>query len=604
MYIFDEIDPPLSDEDECDRDELPDGYLRPPVELTEGSYVIGGGGLASGNAVPFPPPSRWRLLPELSDAAAQTSDEILVRAAVKRYRVVRGERAGNISAVWADALAQLAVTGRRAYDEFVASRPQEATLIGVARRRLNDESDAIVNEDDLSHSVGYVLDVAYKTAWSLRASPSVRNRLRAEQGWIACCSEVDSPHRPLNVPTAPYPQYDMHVTVTGTRFTCRYFIAAYSTAPEGPDFPGTGRREMPPEPEPWLPEDERILLFLHGHGSRAEEALALIPHIHRIGAERGERFAVVSVDLPSRGYSTMLDHEVVAPFPATFGHRVPHRPPGLRYPILEFMENFIARFLAELARQLGRPLDDVTIIGGSLGGNLSLRLNNPVLRANLSGDLTPVNTWIRRHVAWSPASVWTSYGLSNDFFKDESIRMTRDKSRQPEALDDRIKFIDEVFYEVPGEALRWIFGILTLGVFNLALNLPAPSQTWYRDDWSPCKDLAIDGGVYEIAEVYSQLYRRWHWRVAFEQLLFSHAEDIPGPATGALYMLMTRPLLLLSGAADNYDYAHIFDRSREMARALPGLTGKGVFLRDTGHSIHAERPRFLATQIVDFVLDN
>ncbi len=592
MLIFDELQPPF-DED-CEQDELAPDFRTPPIELTLNRYVVSGG---VGTPTVHHPPSGWRLLPEFRELAELPVREMLERAAARRYRVVTEDEHDDVTATSADAMAQLAVTGRRAYTEFSVREPQDDDLIGRTRERLRDELDGEVDGPELERSVRYVLDLAYRTAWAIRGGPADRRSLRGELGWVATCSEADSPHRPVNVPSARWPQHDMTVTVNGTTLVCRYFIAASESAPQGSRWADGGRRSVPEDPGPWLPEEDRVVLFIHGHGSRAEEAAELVPWIHRVAEERGERIAVVSMDLPCRGYSSMLDHETVAPFPSTFGHRVPHRPPGLRYPILEFYEEFLGAFLEELSRQVGRPLDDVTVVGGSLGGNLSLRLDNPVLRGNLSGATRPLNRWIRRHVAWSPASVWASFGVGNDFFKDESIRQTRDNSRAAEVPEDRRKFFDEVFFAKPGGALNDVMEVVTFSDFNL----PAPSETWYSDEWG-CKAVAIQGGVRDIAEVYCEQYRRWHWRVAFEQLLFSHRDTVPG-GSGALYSRMDRPLLLLSGKHDSYDFAHIFDRSRDMARDLSALPGRGVFLEHTGHSIHVERPRFLGTQIVDFVTD-
>jgi pimeloyl-ACP methyl ester carboxylesterase len=84
--------------------------------------------------------------------------------------------------------------------------------------------------------------------------------------------------------------------------------------------------------------------------------------------------------------------------------------------------------------------------------------------------------------------------------------------------------------------------------------------------------------------------------------MFSHHDVLPG-ATGPLYRSIAGPLMLLSGKADDYSYANIYPRTREIALDLPRVPGRALLLRDTGHSIHNERPGLLATQIIDFVLE-
>ncbi len=47
------------------------------------------------------------------------------------------------------------------------------------------------------------------------------------------------------------------------------------------------------------------------------------------------------------------------------------------------------------------------------------------------------------------------------------------------------------------------------------------SEHWYSEDW-PCREAAIESSHRGIYEIYSEISRRWHWRVAHEQLIYSH----------------------------------------------------------------------------------
>jgi pimeloyl-ACP methyl ester carboxylesterase len=589
VIVFEDVAPALGER--CTRTSQDPAYQTPPAELVP----------ADANGTTDAHVVRWRLRPELASAAAAREPiwELLTRSADLHYRLLTSRAPAGQTVLTANAYAQLAVTGHRAFSYFRSEGPHDTLLQSHLRERLAAEHVPI-DATMLTRSVASALDTAYATAWALRGSPSVRRDLRQPMGWLAVSAPDDHPHRPVNVPSAPYPQFDMRLDVAGREMTCRYMIAASSDPRSTAVYGGRGSRALPPEPTPELPADDRVLLFIHGHGSRLEEAMDLVPWIRRIAAEREERFAVIAVDLPARGYSSMLDHHVVAPAPASFGERIPARSPQQRYPMLEYYEDFIAAFLARLSETLGRPLDDVTVIGGSLGGNLSLRLANPALdtRPGSHARGSALRN-IRRHVAWSPASVWASFCEGHDFFKDEALRQTRDKSNTAaETADSRATFLNAVFFDKPGG--DFLNGLITGATFG-QLNDPAPSQMWWRDDWA-CKPLAIEGALRDLAEVYNPLYRTWHWRVAYEQLMFSHHDVLPG-ATGPLYHSVAGPLLLLSGNADDYSYANIYPRTREIALDLPRVPGRGLLLRDTGHSIHNERPGLLATQIIDFVLE-
>src|SRR5262249_39917888 len=58
--------------------------------------------------------------------------------------------------------------------------------------------------------------------------------------------------------------------------------------------------------------------------------------------------------------------------------------------------------------------------------------------------------------------------------------------------------------------------------------------------------------------------------------------------------------LLIAGADDNYAGARIYDNTMAMAGKMAQTPGRTLFLQRTGHSVHFERPLFLAGQIGTF----
>ncbi|MCZ7678789.1 MAG: hypothetical protein M5U28_08470 [Sandaracinaceae bacterium] len=115
-----------------------------------------------------------------------------------------------------------------------------------------------------------------------------------------------------------------------------------------------------------------------------------------------------------------------------------------------------------------------------------------------------------------------------------------------------------------------------------------------------CRARHINRVLWDRRELYGAEYRRWHWRLAYEQLLFSHVTPIDGVAP---WQRIRGPVLLLAGARDNFRWTHIYERTRDLAWRLAtrGVHGACLLLRNTGHSIHDERPRLLAGAIDRFI---
>lgn len=222
--------------------------------------------------------------------------------------------------------------------------------------------------------------------------------------------------RPLRAPATKYEQRD--VTVHGLRL--RYI-----------DVAPTGH------------EDDDPLLLIHGHSSRIEEYEALIPHL-------AKRRRVLVPDLPGSGYSDK---------------------PARAYD-LRFFEDALLGFLDELG------LQKVHLGGGSLGGNLVLRL----------GHREPQR--FGRLAAWAPAGSW-------DPMRGWAI-----------------------FAKVM-RRLRFMFWP----------SLWVQSRFWYRRDWEGRQQALADAWAY-YKEVYDDGFFRMYWDIGVDQVeqsLFDTAAEIEHP---------------------------------------------------------------------------
>jgi hypothetical protein len=515
-------------------------YFEPPPLLVEGN--------------------EWRLTSQLRYAAI-TPDAIsvLTDAVVATYEHDLGLGLPGFGT----ALADLAVTGRRAFADFVAKAPREGGPIeAAALDRLTKAQRPGVTPDSVRRATTTVLDRAYRVAWFLRGATA-----RGDMQWIAVSGENDLPHRPVNVPRTPYPQYDLFFTVPGdlrdVAVQTRYAIATAAGPPALP--PSTPQRTIPPVAEPTLPEHDRIILFIHGSDSRLEEADDLIPKLLYLPDGRPSGFAVISMDMPGSGYVNPIDHTEVGAWPAARG-------PAASFSMLPFLEQFILRFVATLSTRLGQPglVESrlAAVIGGSLGGNLALRLARR-------------GSWIRNAVAWSPGSIWWA--------------ATLDTFWGPAAPEMYAQFQVGI-----AEAAREI-GQLETGAsrdafFAFAFDKKIPFKTqpeqWYRNDF-PWKQQYIGNARMDRRETYTRQFRDWHWRVSLEELAWSWKDP-------TVHDFRSR-LLLGAGAADNNDPVYIFMNAQDVAAKLSAVDGDSFFFDHTGHSIHAERPQALASKIIAFL---
>ena len=507
------------------------------------------------------------------------------------------------------ALADLAITGRSSYEQFAKDPLTEETLFAAVKARVADiYGGSQPVPDGLQNAISRVLDRAYQVAFALRGPYPGRAALRPTLGWIAVSGEDDPPHRPVNNGAAPYAQYEMPVKVTVEDATggqhdvtvaTRFFIAspASDELPTTP-MPAPGRA-LAPEPVPVVPAGDRVLLFIHGHSSSAEEAGILIPWIHKEGLARGVRFSVVSMDLPSNAYSQMIDHTEVAPWDATTypGGDAAHAGIPIKTPLLDYLEQFIVGFVDALDQRT--PIKDrfAGVIGGSLGGSMGLRLG----RLDLAR-----HPWLANGiVSWSPASVWApKAGLGH--FDVAAPDHCRDKWREEEKGFSRVNYFRECFY---GE-IHDSQGARNVDKVLGELLAPAQANAWHRSPWK-CSDTYFNLARTGRYEIYNPKFRRWHFRVAGEQLVFSHADAADGssPAPTGWSAEPNRPIrrfernrvrhLVISGAADGA--GDLYNCARKLAPLMENTPGRSLFLGTTGHSVHDERPRFLARQIVSFV---
>jgi hypothetical protein len=514
------------------------------------------------------PNSEGRLIDVLRQAAkTRNPRDILTRAAEDYCRAAVGPAfLAAEQRLRGQALADLSVTGRVVYGNWPVSPAEVVAIKATVQKRTaatSAQADAAVEA---------ALDRAYQVAWALRGPASHATAARPALGWIAVSGEDDAPHRPVNLPTPrhsngfEFQQYELPVTTRGVTLRTRFFIASAAAEPFRTSTPNFDPRALPPDLTPEIPVGHEVILFLHGHSSSAEEAQAIIPHIHAAGRARGRNYSVVAFDLPNSGYGQPFDH-------AQVGGATSWSDTEVSTPVLDFTEDFVVAFV--------NALDSVTpvksrfagVIGGSLGGNLGLRLGR---RTDL--DAHP---WLRAGiVSWSAASVW-----------DPIFGIAASTSAKRWAADET----DDARVEYFGKAYdQW-----------LPVIHRRPPELWYSDNWQPCKNFHIGASRVARREIYNQQFRQWHWRLAGEQLIFSHVDrvDRGNPASPLRYEGNTVRTLLAAGTDDDFPYAHIFSATRKLAQWMVNTPGRSLFLTRTGHSMHIERPRLMARQIVDFLAE-
>jgi len=242
--------------------------------------------------------------------AAQTKNarDILLRAA-RAYYGKGGQSLAPRQRELAQAFADLAVTGRSAYQSFIDFEPLKPSSLtwledGLRELLMKELHPGHAQEnppfgppkpEDIHWSVRQAVQRAYQVAWAIRGPEQYRAEHRAGLGWIAVSGEDDPPHRPVNIPSAPYPQYNMDVNVTGHSVETRYMVASESIH----DTRAADLSTVPTDPVPQKIDGD-IILFIHGHSSHLEEAQSLIPYLHKYALKQNRSVTIIAMDLPSK----------------------------------------------------------------------------------------------------------------------------------------------------------------------------------------------------------------------------------------------------------------------------------------------------------------
>src|SRR5439155_4503879 len=142
----------------------------------------------------------------------------------------------------------------------------------------------------------------------------------------------------------------------------------------------------------------------------------------------------------------------------------------------------------------------------------------------------------------------------------------------------------------PPDTLRgFFFGSWDKGI--LAPFIPqAQSDTWTSDFYA-CKKTAVADARMDRQETFDLKFNAWHWRLAAEQLLYSHRSIEPATRQPR-FMSNLKPMLLACGTEDNVPFNEICANTQRTARLMTMTPGKAIFLAQTGHSLDNERPKF------------
>jgi hypothetical protein len=172
-------------------------------------------------AILVEPNKENRLIPALR-AAAQTksAQAILGRAAAAFYWIHNPSEFSMAppGVNCANALADLAVTGREAYktlNGFPLDDPAHRAIIAMNARANLTAAGVHASASALDAALDAAFDRAFAVAWALRGPAAQRAALRAPLGWVAVSAEDDTAHRPVNVEGSPYEQYEIPVTAGG-----------------------------------------------------------------------------------------------------------------------------------------------------------------------------------------------------------------------------------------------------------------------------------------------------------------------------------------------------------------------------------------------------
>ena len=298
------------------------------------------------------------------------------------------------------------------------------------------------------------------------------------------------------------------------------------------------------------------------------------------GAMAGEKYTVISLDLPNSAYGSTFDLTEVTGTSYDY----------TRMDVLHFVVRYVIEFIEALNASVGGVKDRiVAVMGGSLGGNTSLLLTDfydPVRRP-----------YLRTIVSWSvTATAPARYaGLVPAAWLAAKTGLT-DQAMSAEPLGDHTTETAYIhnMYAKP---------LVPKALFSV-VPIPAQPIMWFRGGyeagdafgWQPCKDMSIARSRFDRYEIYTPAIRRWITALNLEQISFSFQDKPPKP------FLPDARLMLVAGDNDNYFPNAIYNSTISVARAIRETAhGKAEFWLDTGHSIHSERPRLFVQEILYFL---
>jgi pimeloyl-ACP methyl ester carboxylesterase len=341
-----------------------------------------------------------------------------------------------------------------------------------------------------------------------------------------------------------------------------------------------------PSDHPSVPAGDKIIIYIHGGGSRAEEAVDMANWFIIEGRAVGEDYTVISFDLPNSAYGATFDvTEVVGP---SYDHS--------QLFVLQFEQQYIIAFIEALDTLIGNVKDRiVAVMGGSLGGNTSL----------LMTDWYDANhPYLQTIVSWSVTATAPSDYLGIISGGDIAAYLSglQSAATSSEDFDDHATEANyiQTMYSVPLSK-------------NPLLPIPPQPIMWYRGgyapdgrgNWQPCKDESVARSRFDRYEIYSPFERHWTTAIDLEQISFSFQDNRPhlsAVATPASPGLPASNLMLVAGDNDNFFPNAIYNSTIDLARSIRmSGQGKAEFWLDTGHSIHNERPRLFAREIIYFL---